>query len=102
MTKEEIIELAKQAGFEEHQAKFDTRFEPFAKLVAEHVYAKYLELPESKQSGTISITTPVPIGYLCENAVGHKYFRWKKPTSTYKPIALYTALPQSEQGDKND
>ena len=36
MTREEIIELAKQAGFEEHQAKFDTRFEPFAKLVAEH------------------------------------------------------------------
>ena len=36
MTKEEIIKLAKQAGFEEHQAKFDTRFEPFAKLVAEH------------------------------------------------------------------
>ena len=35
MTKEKIIELAKQAGFEEHQAKFDTRFEPFAKLVAE-------------------------------------------------------------------
>ncbi len=32
-----------------------------------------------------------PIGYLCENAVGHKYFRWKKPPSTYKPIALYTA-----------
>ena len=36
MTREEIIELAKQVGFEEHQAKFDTRFEPFAKLVAEH------------------------------------------------------------------
>ena len=36
MTIEEIIEMAKQAGFEEHQAKFDTRFEPFAKLVAEH------------------------------------------------------------------
>ena len=35
MTKEEIIKLAKQAGFEEHQAKFDTRFEPFARLVAE-------------------------------------------------------------------
>ena len=35
MTKEEMIELAKQAGFEEHQAKFDTRFEPFARLVAE-------------------------------------------------------------------
>ena len=35
MTKEEIIKMAKQAGFEEHQAKFDTRFEPFARLVAE-------------------------------------------------------------------
>ena len=35
MTKEEIIDMARQAGFEEHQAKFDTRFEPFAKLVAE-------------------------------------------------------------------
>ena len=32
MTREEIIKMAKQAGFEEHQAKFDTRFEPFAKL----------------------------------------------------------------------
>ena len=35
MTKDEIIKMAKQAGFEEHQAKFDTRFEPFARLVAE-------------------------------------------------------------------
>jgi|VirMetMinimDraft_7_1064189.scaffolds.fasta_scaffold122385_2 hypothetical protein len=35
-----------------------------------------------------------PVAYLCENAVGHKYFRWKKPSSTYKPIALYTAPPQ--------
>ena len=31
-----------------------------------------------------------PVAYLCENAVGHKYFRWKKPSSIYKPIALYT------------
>ena len=35
MTQDEIIELARQAGFEEHQAKFDTRIETFAKLVAE-------------------------------------------------------------------
>ena len=34
---------------------------------------------------------PEPTAYLCENAVGHKYFRWKKPSSEYKPIALYTA-----------
>jgi len=35
-----------------------------------------------------------PVGYLCENAVGHKYFRWKKPPSTYKPIAIYTTPQQ--------
>jgi hypothetical protein len=37
-----------------------------------------------------------PIGYLCENAVGHKYFRWKKPPSTFKPIPLYTAPQKTE------
>ena len=35
MTQDEIIELARQAGFDEHHAKFDTRIETFAKLVAE-------------------------------------------------------------------
>ena len=34
-----------------------------------------------------------PVAYLCENAVGHKYFRWKKPSSAYKPVALYTIPP---------
>ena len=54
-------------------------------------YAEELEQPEPKQSGTVSITllAPEPVGYLCENATGHRYFRWKKPPSTYKPIALY-------------
>ena len=42
-----------------------------------------------------------PVAYLCENAVGHKYFRWKKPSSTYKPIALYTA-PQPAQKPLTD
>lgn len=51
--------------------------------------AEDLEQPQPKQAGTISITAPQPIGYLCENAVGHKYFRLKKPSSVYKPIALY-------------
>jgi hypothetical protein len=37
-----------------------------------------------------------PVAYLCENAVGHKYFRWKKPTSHYKPIPLYTAPSRKE------
>jgi hypothetical protein len=31
---QEIIEMARQAGFDEHNAKFDTRIEAFAKLVA--------------------------------------------------------------------
>ena len=34
MTKDEIIELAVKAGFDEHHAKFDLRIESFAKLVA--------------------------------------------------------------------
>jgi hypothetical protein len=38
--------------------------------------------------------TQEPVAYLCENAAGHKYFRWKKPSSVYKPIALYTTPPQ--------
>jgi hypothetical protein len=37
-----------------------------------------------------------PVAYLCENAVGHKYFRWRKPQSVFKPIALFAALPQRE------
>jgi hypothetical protein len=44
----------------------------------------------------LSKPTPEPVAYLCENAVGHKYFRWKKPQSVFKPIALYTAPPQRE------
>lgn len=35
MTQDEIMELATQAGFDEHNAKFDTRLEAFAKLVAD-------------------------------------------------------------------
>jgi hypothetical protein len=38
-----------------------------------------------------------PMAYLCENAVGHKYFRWKKPSSTYKPIALYTTSSAAQR-----
>ena len=65
-----------------------------AQALLDDVYAEELEQPEAKQSGTISITTPAPIAYLCENATGHKYFRWKKPSNVYKPIPLYTAPPQ--------
>lgn len=43
-----------------------------------------------------------PVAYLCENAVGHKYFRWKKPSSTYKPIALYTTPPAAQRQHVTD
>lgn len=43
-----------------------------------------------------------PIAYLCENAVGHKYFRWKKPANVYKPIALYTAPHKCKQVELTD
>ena len=33
MNKEEIIELAKQSGWDEHHAKFDLRIEKFAELI---------------------------------------------------------------------
>jgi hypothetical protein len=56
-------------------------------------YAEELEQPVPRQAGMISIAVPAPVAYLCENAVGHKYFRWKKPTSEFKPIALYATPP---------
>ena len=46
--------------------------------------------------------TQEPVAYLCENAVGHRYFRWKKPSSTYKPLPLYTTPPQRTWVGLND
>ena len=37
-----------------------------------------------------------PVAYLCENGVGHRYFRWKKPSDIYKPIGLYISPPKCE------
>ena len=85
MTKDEIFKLIEDNGLSLHGD-----IEHFAALVADRVYAQYLEQPTPSQAGVISITVPEPVAYLCENAVGHKYFRWKKPSGIYKPIALYT------------
>ena len=85
MTKDEIFKLIEDNGLTLHGD-----IEHFAALVADRVYAQYLEQPTPSQAGVISITVPEPVAYLCENAVGHKYFRWKKPSGIYKPIALYT------------
>lgn len=85
MTQDEIIKLIEDNGLTLHGD-----IEHYTALVIEHFYAKYLEQPTPNQSGIVSITLHEPVGYLCENATGHKYFRWKKPPSTYKPIPLYT------------
>ena len=55
-----------------------------------------VDLPRVPTGGGGVFKEQEPTAYLCENAVGHKYFRWKKPSSEYKPIALYTehASPQ--------
>ena len=50
-----------------------------------------VDLPRVPTGGGGVFKEQEPTAYLCENAVGHKYFRWKKPSSEYKPIALYTA-----------
>jgi hypothetical protein len=42
------------------------------------------------------VQEPVAVAYLCENGVGHRYFRWKKPSDIYKPIALYTTPPAAQ------
>ena len=53
MKQDEIIEMARQAGFEEHQAKFDTRFEPFAKLVRNHYSYTHAHLWLTRIEGAV-------------------------------------------------
>ena len=83
MTQEEIIELAKQAGFEEHQAKFDTRFEPFAKLVAEKAIKEALAQSEQEPMAWMDKDGDV----LSASVVSGKGLR---------NIPLYTTPPQSK------
>jgi hypothetical protein len=57
MTIEGIIRMAKQAGFADEE--IDTCQQilvHFAKLVADSIYAKQLELPEPRLTGKFSIT----------------------------------------------
>jgi hypothetical protein len=57
---QEIIEMARQAGYEEHQAKFDTRIEAFAKLVAD------------KQSSLFYIQEQIAVKLACANAIARE------------------------------
>ena len=72
------MDLAREANLPACHLDHPKALQRFADLVADHVYAEYLEQPPPSQTGVISITISEPIAYLCENAVGHKYFRWKK------------------------
>jgi hypothetical protein len=97
MNKNDIILMAQEAGFfvKDNEAYSPSNQEDFElteclERFADRVYAQYLEQPTPSQTGVISITIPEPVAYLCENAAGHRYFRWKKPSGIYKPIALYT------------
>jgi len=64
MTKDEIIEMARQAGFDPHDMSSDFTcnlkdINAFAKLVAQYerdrIYAETLELPKPKLTGKFSI-----------------------------------------------
>ena len=49
MTQNKIIELAKQAGWDEHHAKFDLRIEKFTKLIVRECAAIITDIPSSPQ-----------------------------------------------------
>jgi hypothetical protein len=101
MTKDEALKLALERAANYIDALGgDSR--KYRQALAEHVFTALRDrLAQPEQE---------PVAYLCENAVGHKYFRWKKPSSTYTPIALYTTPPQrtwtkltdEEVGDLSD
>ena len=44
MNREDIIRMAREAGFDDHHAAYDTRIERFATLVAEHERERCAEL----------------------------------------------------------
>ena len=55
MTREEVMEMASQAGLI-GKPTYTEGLETFAKLIEDRVYAKQLELPEPRLMGKFSIT----------------------------------------------
>ena len=63
MNREDIIRMAREAGFESNSlgitytsGRLPELLERFAALVEEHIYAKQLELPEPRLTGKFSLT----------------------------------------------
>ena len=55
MNREDIIRMAQQAGLV-GKPTYTDGLEMFANLVADHIHAKQLELPEPRLTGKFSIT----------------------------------------------
>jgi len=55
MTQDEIVEMARQSGLV-GKPTYTEGLVAFANLVAEHIYAKQLKLPEPRLTGKFSIT----------------------------------------------
>ena len=59
MNREDIIRMAREAGWDDHHAQFDTRFQTFAALVAsaerERIAKKIEQLPFGDTSASFAI-----------------------------------------------
>ena len=115
MTKEEIIEMAKQAGFVDYELDdgttnaFDKRYEAFAKMVAEHErdyergfidgMQKQMQSSVDKAVNRMAQPEQEPVAYINieERKLewAYKYMSWDTPTVVNLPkIPLYTTPPQ--------
>ena len=91
MTKDELKLALKHAKRDErHLSNAETRYwcDQYKLLATQTIEALANDTSQEHVAKT-SENVHKPVAYLCENAVGHKYFRWKKPSSIYKPVALY-------------
>ena len=64
MNREDIIRMAREAGWDDHHAEFDTRIERFAALVASaerEACAKICDEMEEEAEGTECCKWPTPI-----------------------------------------
>jgi hypothetical protein len=70
----------------------------FIDWVAQAFHGRLKEEREAGRQEALAQSEQEPVAYLCENAAGHRYFRWKKPSSMYKPIPLYKRKIEDDTG----